>query len=823
MHLWNGTRLNRLSLQAKLVVAGMLILLLPILVIASATFLNSSHVLEEISKRQMVQISRSLSVMIRTALEKDLKILTQIAIDPQLVQERLEGRNTISNKKLAELYKVLGVDYEGLAIFDQHGTICADGADKNRIGISIADRNYFKAAQEGKPGIGDVVLSKATHLPCFGLCAPIISQDGNFLGGVLGILKADFLIRYVSSLKLGESGYAFMLDQKGMVISHPNTAYIMNFDVLKAPEFREFADLMLRTSSGTDEYTYEGTHKIAGFSTIELTGWKIVVTQNKAEIMELAYTNRNFILLISTAFIGLTVFAVLYFSRTISNPVQKTLNTLQQAISQATEAFLIIDANQKVQFVNPAMAAITGLPASELIGKPFDLSGLEQLNMNEIWQTVAEKKKWSGRITNEKEKSSMFTMELTITPVQTSNGTISGFLAIGRDITQELAMQDRIRQSEKMEAIGTLAGGIAHDFNNILSAIFGYTELTLNSLADPERSNRYLTEIINATKRARDLVNHILTFSRGSDLGRKPMIPKYVIREALKLLRASLPATIRIHTDIKSSAPILGEPTQVHQMIMNLCTNAAYAMKSDGGVIKVSLDEVTVDQDATLARAFVSTDSFLRLKISDSGCGIAAEAMNRIYDPFFTTKPLGEGTGLGLSVVHGIVKSLNGIITVSSKTGEGTLFTIYLPVIKMAVQTDRDDSQQKLPRGSARVMLVDDEKPLVQSGKERLEGLGYRVEGFTLPQEALETFLADPAAFDVIITDFTMPSMTGYELIKRVRTVRKDIPVILCSGYFLMEEKIRELDSAIEFVKKPVTTQEIARVLYRLLRDDQKT
>jgi len=804
-----------------MVLGGTLLVLVPLIFIGAVIYINSSRALEDISNIQTVQIATSLSSMIRTAIEKDMKILAAMAKDPSIINDASREEYDGINVKLADLFKRISTDYEALAVFDQKGIIRAEGFDKNRIGISISDRDYFQTAKKGRMGNGSIVASKATGMPIFGLCAPIMSKDGVFLGGVLGVVKADFLVRYISSLKLGKTGYAFMVDQKGIVIAHPNHEYIMKLDASReGGGMKEITEKMIRQETGTSEYVYKGEKKIIGFAPMALTGWSVGVTQHKEEVMALAYTNRNLILMVSGFFFVLTVLAVFFFSRTISAPVQKTLTTLNQAIQQATEAIIIIGLDKRVQFVNPAFAAIIDRPIQDLVGKTPDLENTNLASSEEIWKALKQGKMWSGLITGVKRDSTKYSMNMTITPVRDEIGRISCFLAIARDISRELMMEAQLRQSQKMEAIGTLAGGIAHDFNNILSAIFGYAELTLNYLGNREKSGHFLNEILKAAGRARELVNRIMTFSRQVEQQKQVIKPKYIIKEALRLLRASLPATIEIREVVKSDAAIMADPTQIHQIMMNLCTNAGYAMRQQGGILEVTLSELDVDQAFVLHHQGIEPGRHVLLKVADSGSGIPPENVDRVFDPFFTTKPQGEGTGLGLSVVHGIVKALDGMISVSSSAGKGTTFTVYLPVSKEEAPDREEKTPEDVSGGSERLLLVDDEEALVQTGKAMLEDLGYQVSAFTKSAAALEKFTSDPTSFDAVITDYTMPQITGYELTKKIREIRPDIPIILCSGYIDQDVEIKIQNVGInEFVKKPMIGRDLAVALRRIFKN----
>ncbi|HLZ20042.1 MAG TPA: ATP-binding protein, partial [Smithellaceae bacterium] len=362
------------------------------------------------------------------------------------------------------------------------------------------------------------------------------------------------------------------------------------------------------------------------------------------------------------------------------------------------------------------------------------------------------------------------------------------------------------------------AGGIAHDFNNILSAVFGYAEMVLLHLPDKEKSTHDVYELLKAAKRARELVTQIMTFSRQAEQHRRSIQPRHIVKEALKLLRASLPATIEIRDDIKSDASIMADPTQIHQIVMNLCTNAGYAMKDQGGILEVRLEDEDINQEFALRHRGITPGRHLVLTVSDTGAGIPPAIVDRIFDPFFTTKPQGKGTGLGLSVVHGIVKSMAGMITVSSQAGKGTTFSLYIPASREEIPDAEPSDSEKIIGGTERILFVDDEEMLVQTGKEALEVLGYKVTGFTNSREALETFRQNPASFDAVITDYTMPWMTGYELARKIREIRHDIPIIISSGYLDEEVELKIKNAGINaFVKKPATRHDLSAALRRVL------
>jgi two-component system, cell cycle sensor histidine kinase and response regulator CckA len=384
---------------------------------------------------------------------------------------------------------------------------------------------------------------------------------------------------------------------------------------------------------------------------------------------------------------------------------------------------------------------------------------------------------------------------------------------------EKTAIEAQLRQAQKMEAIGTLAGGIAHDFNNILAAIVGYSELILYGLPEdsPERYNAQ--QVLKASMRAKDLVRQILLFSRQrGEQPRQPVDILPVLTESLRLLRASLPTTIDIHHHFAlNEGVVVGDPTQIQQVLINLCANGAHAMKDGGGVLTIHLDGVDVDGGFYVSGNKLTSGSYLRLTVSDTGHGMEPGVRERIFDPYFTTKGVGEGSGLGLAVVHGIVKRMNGAIGVKSAPGEGTAFEVYIPRSDSAVAS-RNIESEPIPTGHECVLWVDDDGALVEVGKQMLERLGYQVVGTSNSAEALYIFQQQGDQFDLVITDFTMPQMTGMDLARQILAIRPGTPIILCTGYSDSVDAVTAEQAGIcAFAMKPLAQRDLAQVVRRAL------
>jgi len=500
-------------------------------------------------------------------------------------------------------------------------------------------------------------------------------------------------------------------------------------------------------------------------------------------------------------------------------------NILSTAVRQTSESVVITDISGAIQYVNPSYSKTTGYSQEELIGKHISFCNINPDSaalFEELLKRLKKGDVWQGQLVNEKKDGSHFTENVTIFPIVTDNNDITNFVAIKRDVTKEEQLQRQLQQAMKMEAIGTLAGGIAHDFNNILSAMIGYGQIAKSRLEQGNPLHEDLEQILLAGDRAANLVKQILTFSRrDTQENFHPLKLQYITKETLNLLSCSLPTTIELRQSIDNSCPpILADPGQLHQVVMNLCTNAKQAIGGNYGSLSLTLKEAVITEPQILpGSALLTSGRYVHLIVEDTGIGMDQETLGKIFDPFFTTKPKDQGTGLGLSVVHGIVEKHGGIITAQSKAGEGTSFHLYFPAVKETPHVTPEPAVVE-SLGSERVMVVDDEAIIAKVTAHMLQRHGYKVTVYTNSLEAVSDYRINPQDYDLIITDMTMPNMTGAELSREILSFRPELPIIMTTGYseIIDEDKAARLGIR-AFMLKPIKKEALLHKVRKVLDD----
>jgi len=478
------------------------------------------------------------------------------------------------------------------------------------------------------------------------------------------------------------------------------------------------------------------------------------------------------------------------------------------------ESVCICSPDYRIEYMNPTMIKRTGRDATEEIC----FKTLHDLDKKCPWcmhDKVQAGEHVESDIVSPKDNRSYHVSQ---TPIVHGDGSVS-MMTVFRDTTDLIKLESQLRQAQKMEAIGSLAGGIAHDFNNILFAIIGFTELSMFAVPEGSKVQRNLREVLKAADRAQNMVQQILAFSRKTEKEKKPISVQSVLKEAVNMIRISLPSTIEIRLNIDADCgPVMADPIQIYEIVMNLGTNAYHAMSERGGVLGITLRQEEIGSDDSKYDLNLHPGQYLKLIVEDTGHGIDANIMEKIFDPYFTTKGVGKGTGMGLSVVHGIVMDHGGDIRVYSEPGKGTAFHIYLPLIETGSVEREIISARPVPTGTERILFVDDEEQIVQMVQQILESLGYHVTPRTSSVEAFEAFRAKPDDFDLVITDMTMPNMTGAELALRLLKIRSDIPIILCTGFSeLMDENKAKAIGIREYIMKPVIRDKIGRTIRKVL------
>jgi|GEM_PF-4069894 len=501
--------------------------------------------------------------------------------------------------------------------------------------------------------------------------------------------------------------------------------------------------------------------------------------------------------------------------------LNKSKREWEKSFNAIRDIITIQDKDMRILRANSAACAMFGAKEEDLIGRfCYELFNAD-LKICPECPLVKDREDLLHQETVISQEKLGKTFKVSIAPVFDENFDLESFVHSAKDVTQNIQLEEDLYQARKMEAIGTLAGGIAHDFNNMLSVIMGYTELLAdfhNKAQTPEEPREYLEKIQQGSEQARALVKQILTFSRrakGEQYG--PIDPKFIITESLKLLRSSIPTTIDIQKDIESSCgTIVADPTKIQQILVNLCANSAQAMEGEVGIIRVKLNRTELSKEE-IGNPKIPPGPFVELTVSDNGRGINSSILDHIFEPYFTTKKLGKGTGLGLSMVKGIVDEYNGLIRVDTKVGKGSAFHIFLPVID-AEESLKIENKEEIRGGGERILIVDDEEIIVGLYKTSLQKLGYKVTGTTSSSKALELFKDNPEGYDLLITDQTMPAMTGVELAKLVLNIRPKLPIIINTGYNskISEDETKDLNIR-ALIMKPVSRSTLAATIRNVL------
>jgi len=727
-----------------------------------------------------------------------------------------------------------------VSIIDERGTV----RFRSRVALpgtfNISNRDYFIAHRENpRAGVllSDPLVTLLDHRPAIILSRRLNRRDGSFDGIAQAVIDLEEFQRVFKAIDLGEGSAIHLLRENGALI-------VRQPPVDSRAQSAENLSELAAAASVADKLVVSTVDRNARFvGVVHLTGFPLVLAVSRERAVALApwRIDAYHVLVRTVGIMLLSALAIIVVVRQLvriergEGALRLSEERYALAMAGANEGHFDWDLRQSTGFLSPRMKVLHGRSADAPVGSreawlasievhPDDIARVEGA-WREHLQGRSEHYEAEYRVRHA--DGQWHWLQARGRCIRDPTGTTAvRFVGSAIDISAQKSaaaererLEAQLRQSQKLEAIGTLAGGIAHDFNNILGAILGYGELAQKAVGDTGAARSYLDNVMHAGSRAKALVERILAFSRSGVGERGPVNVQAVIEEALDLVAASLTPGVRLVRRLHGErSAIIGDATQLHQVVMNLCTNALQAMP-DGGVLNVELERDSTSVVRNLSHGSLSPGPYVHLRVSDTGHGISMKVLERIFDPFFTTKGVGEGTGLGLSLVHGIVADLGGAINVESTVGAGTQFSIWLPVSGEAAP-DLPEAALDAPRGQGQtVMIVDDETQLVALAEETLAQLGYEPVGFQSSAAALAAFVAAPARFDLVLTDETMPEKTGTELAREMRSLRPDLAVVLMSGYSSASLQERASVAGIrEVLRKPLQSRDIAECFARILQ-----
>ncbi|MBF0226044.1 MAG: response regulator [Desulfobacterales bacterium] len=826
---------------------------------------------KEISLKNFL-IAKSLADEVERFLNEPVIIINQL--HDVIFENKLISPENI-NRYLATSIKIYNL-IEMVQILDENGTVTHVAPMNNDyIGINLSSAPFYKKEErEAAISWTNTFISMQTGSPTVAL-----TKSCNH-GLIIEYLNLNSLNDMIEKVKINSSAYATICDQYGTIIAHPDRDFVLErFNIMDIDIIRNALTLK---QEGTSQYISD-EKKLGSTAIIQSTGWVVGVHQSSDYAFMEVRKLRNIFIATIIFSLSLAALMTIYslkntlkpFSNLIDNtkkigqadynfpPLAKSyteidnlwenFKSMAYAIKQrensikesedryktliSTIPYGIVEITKEgiITFTNPIMLSIYGYEKKEFLGKSiFDFieSNEEKLDFKLYLNTmtILQGHPTNLFLKNVRSNGNIIHTRIDWNYIRNSYEEITGFILVLTDITKEVLakqeykeLEEKLTKAHKTEAIGTLAGGISHDFNNILFLIMGYTELLMSEVSKKSPTWNYLEVIYNSGKKARDIVKKILTFSRMKIGEKKPILIQPVIEEVLAIIKPSLTSTITINAEIDENCPcVLGNTSELHQIIINLCTNACYSMKEKGGKLTITLKQITIKpNDIKKITSGLYVGNYVMLSVQDTGDGIDESILEQIFDPYFTTKKVGEGSGLGLSVVQGIINKYNGHIAVNTQKGKGSTFDVYFPAIHSnddSINHPANSIEDNANNGKL-ILIVDDEKLIVKMQKFVLEKLGYKIEAKYSGVEALEAFKKNPSMFDLVITDMNMPFMSGFELSKELIKIRPDIPIILCTGYNEIDEKTAKSIGIKKYVPRPIRVVELVDIIKNVLND----
>ena len=800
-------RRRSLSLYRRIVTLIAVIFLLLALVVTSGIYLFVNQHEESFQQQRQSDAVRSAAALINGYLETNERLLATLG---DFGIDELQ-----SNPKDAQAFFNSNPAFMETTLVDNGGKTLLSAAQGRPIlgsQFTVRQSQWFRTARDGEKYYSDVQTSPRDESYII-LALPL--GQGRVAAAQL---KMDDLWQKVAAISFGRSGTVYVANRQGRIVAHRDSRLVTsNRNIANRPEFE--------TLVAADGNQYAGLGLDSGKATmvsslIPATGWIIVAELPLDEAREMRH---RALFAIPIGLLALFALTALIFRHLLWKTVLQRLNALCNGARHLSRGNLAFrhslpgqrDELSQVMEVFNSMADDLERRQREQERHAAQLAEAYQNSEREL----AERKRVEAKLTQLNEELEQRVAERTAT-LERLNANLTREMAERAALEEKRQkLESQLQQSQKMEAIGTLAGGIAHDFNNILGAIIGYGEMLRDDLP-PTASTAHndIEQILAAGQRAKELVKQILAFSRQAASDKIPIQPATIVRESLKLLRSSIPSTIAIRNDIVSECGvIIADPTQMQQIVINLCTNAYHAMESSGGTMLVSLKRRDLSSEDFEEDNEQTPGPYVVLAVRDSGTGITPDVRERMFDPYFTTKEIGKGTGMGLAMVHGIVKNHGGFIRCQSVVGQGSTFEVFFPAAEIQA-TRIEDNHDSIPGGNEHLLLVDDEQVLLDMNADMLQRLGYRVTAKSNGFEALAVFNADPRGFDMVLSDQTMPGLTGEQLASHILALRPDIPFLLCTGYSaqISEEKISALGIR-GLAMKPLAKRDVAALIRQAL------
>ncbi|CCK78174.1 hybrid sensor histidine kinase/response regulator [Desulfobacula toluolica] len=857
-------RKTKMKLSSKLFLLFITLTIISVIIIAVYINLNSRRKLRSMAAgqfgiQQLMQ-TRLVASAIENYFDHFISNLYFMANANQILSSR-SSQDALFYKlydKLQNVTSIRFVSINGILTF----IYPSEGFRRELIGKNYGTEKFYKKTiATGKISISSLLYNEENK-PRIRIAIPVFDND-QATPHIKGVLVGSFdpmnvLNSIINSIISDKTGYAWILDSKGNFLTHPVKEFegksSFGAREKKNPAFSYkkieiIQQKMIQGHEGTDTYT-SGWHreqkgyieKFVAYAPVKTadSNWSIAICSPMNALDEIIEETERYehYTLFFIVFIFLTGGILLFknsYQRYCSFEQSLKLNEQKlSAITQASPIGICLVKQRKIYWANETLHTMFGYDYDDLIGKNvrmFYQNDSSYLRIGKaLYSDFSELK--PSQLTSQciKKDGTIFHCSLRSCPLNSSDLS-EGFIVVVGDITERVAVEqennrlkDHIIRTQRMEAIGILASGIAHDFNNILFPITGYVEILLLDTAENSDTHEYLMNILKASNRAKELINQILSFSRKAEKETNPVLVQPIIKETLKFLKKTIPTTINIVQQIDMNCrPIMADSTQIHQVIMNLCTNAYQAMEDRGGTLTVKLFESEIKEDDLNNLLDLKPGRYLELLISDTGIGMKKNIALKIFEPYFTTKKSGKGTGLGLAVAHGIVKKAGGDIKVISKPYKGTCFHIYLPLI------DSNTDNSSLPviknnciKGTGHILLVDDEEQIVAMEQKFLKRLGYDTTACTSSIKALEIFKTNPNKFDLVITDLTMPEITGDKLVEEIKKRNPDVPVIICTGFKRTYTK-EWMDSinAQELLIKPVKMKDLSTLISKTINGNR--